>query len=571
MTLRSRGSTRGLPLLILLTLLLGSASPAAGAEKFCSDPPYFGVIDGNIRPVPVQITIDRDCTFKNYPPSKPLTSTINFQTNDNSVYLIIFDNVYYTGNMACANIPHRIWFSNSSYYGSNNACQDLFIPVETIDKQNPVGQTTAVIGVPFIYTLTLPAMDLGGGPSVNDLHHISIWDDLAATGVDLTFLSINAFFKGSGAPVSLVPETDPSAPGGVWTPTNLSYKVYADPVIQGIRAGDQIVLAITVVLDNTANNYPGKTFVNLAKWQFGRLIDGVFYEPLPGEWGQTEPLTIVEPDLVVTKTGPSSVINLGQWAAFNIDVWNRGTSSGKAWNVNIVDLLPSNSSTSFNGGMCDLTPEVTGVTLAGRPLTLGADFSLSYVGCQISLSLLDAAGPIGTDEHLDIAYRTKVDADSESGAVLRNVAAANRWSSDQDPTIGQTHTCPPDRRHGGRRRLSGRPQLIGGAFGVFLRENRREPDNRCDRLLRSAGGYASLHVESAKHRQHVHRRSFLRRHDHRDFSERVRAGLALARKRTRGSRRLPDRQRNPGHPQPERSGRRHCRGDVRYHTALDPQ
>jgi len=443
MTLRSRGSTRGLPLLILLTLLLGSASPAKGAEKFCSDPPYFGVIDGSIRPVPVQITIDRDCTFKNYPQSNPLTSTINFQTNDNSVYLIIFDDVYYTGNMACANIPHRIWFSNSSYYGSNNACQDLFIPVETIDKQNPAGQTTAVIGVPFVYTLTLPSMEVTGDPSFNDLHHVSIWDDLAATGVDLTFLSIDAHFKVSGAPVTLVPETDPSAPGGVWTPTNLSYKVYADPDIQGIRAGDQIVLAITVVLDNTANNYPGKTFVNLAKWQFGRLIDGVFYEPLPGEWGQTEPLTIVEPDLVVTKTGPPSVINLGQWAAFTIDVWNRGTSSGNAWNVNIVDLLPSSSSNSFNGGMCDLTPEVTGVTLAGRPLTLGTDYSLSYVGCQLSLSLLDAAGPIGTDEHLDIAYRTKVDADSESGAVLRNVAAANRWSSDQDPTIGQTHTCPP--------------------------------------------------------------------------------------------------------------------------------
>ena len=77
-------------------------------------------------------------------------------------------------------------------------------------------------------------------------------------------------------------------------------------------------------------------------------------------------MTIVGPDLVVTKTGPASVINLGQWADFTVDVWNRGTFAGDAWNVNIVDLLPSNSSNRFNGGMCDLTPEVTGVTLAGR-------------------------------------------------------------------------------------------------------------------------------------------------------------------------------------------------------------
>ncbi|MDH3262216.1 MAG: isopeptide-forming domain-containing fimbrial protein, partial [Acidimicrobiia bacterium] len=438
MTLMSRGSTLGFALLILLALLLGTASPAVGAEKFCSDPPYFGVIDGNIRPVPTQITIDRDCTFKNFPQSNPLTSTLNFQTNDPSIYLIIFENVYYTGNMACANVDHRIWFSNSSYYGSNNACQDLFIPVETIDKKNPAGQTTAVIGVPFTYTLTLPSMNLGGGPSVNDLHSVAIWDDLTETGADLTFVGINAYYQGSGVPVTLVPEDDPSAPGGVWTPKNLSYKKI--PLIQ---AGEQIVIEITVVLDDTPANAPGTQFVNTAKWQFGRLIEGVYYEPLPGEWGQTEPMTIVAPELVVTKTGSTSVINVGEWANFTIDVWNGGTSAGNAWNINIVDRLPSTSSNRFNGGMCDLTPEVTGVTLAGRSLTLGTDYSLSYVGCELSLNLLGAAGSIGPNERLVIAYRTKVDADSESGALLTNVAAATRWSNNTDNTIGQTYGCVP--------------------------------------------------------------------------------------------------------------------------------
>ena len=301
-----RCSTLALPLLILFALLLGTASPALGAEKFCSDPPYFGVIDGFRHPEPVQITIDRDCTFQNFPQSDPLTTTINFHTNDPSIYLIIFNNVYYTGNMACANIDHRIWFSNSSYYGSNNACQDLFIPVETIDKQNPAGQTTAVVGVPFTYTLTLPTMNLGGGPSPNNLHSVAFWDDLAATGVDLTFLGINAYYKGSGVPVTLVPQNDPSAPGGAWTPKNLSYQIFPPRSQQFIPAGEQIVIEITVVLDDTQANAPGKTFVNTAKWLFGRLIDGVYYEPLPGEWGVTPPLTIVKPGLVVNKTGSTS-------------------------------------------------------------------------------------------------------------------------------------------------------------------------------------------------------------------------------------------------------------------------
>lgn len=438
--LMSRGSTPGFLLLILYALLLGTASPAAAAEKFCSDPPYFGVIDGDIRPVPTQITVDRDCTFKNFPQSNPLTSTINFHTNDPSIYLIIFENVYYTGNMACANVNHRIWFANSSYYGSNNACQDLFIPVETIDKKNPAGQTTALVGVPFTYTLTLPAMSLGGGPSFNDLHSVILWDDLTATatGADLTYLSNTAYLVNGGTTTplgSLINAGDNK---------HVEFNKTANPALALIPTGSQIVIHLTVVLDNTARNAPGTQFVNTAKWQFGRLIDGVYYEPLPGEWGRTEPMTIVRPDLVVTKTGPTSVINLGQWAAFTIDVWNRGPSSGDAWNVNIVDLLPSNSSNPINGGMCDLTPEVTGVTLAGAPLTLGTDYSLSYAGCQLSLALLGTADrKIGTNEHLLISYRTKVDADSLSGAVLTNVAAATQWSSEKDGTTGQTYACTP--------------------------------------------------------------------------------------------------------------------------------
>jgi len=206
--------------------------------------------------------------------------------------------------------------------------------------------------------------------------------------------------------------------------------------------GEQIVVEITVVLDDTARNAPGTQFINTAKWQFGRLIDGVYYEPLPGEWGQTEPMTIVQPDLVVTKSGTDSVLNLGQWANFTIDVWNRGTWSGDAWNVDIVDQLPSASSNGVNGGMCDMTPEVTSVTLAGRSLTPNVDYLLSYVGCELSFTLLDAASPIGPDEHLIINYRTKVDADSETGAVLTNVAGATKWSNDPDETIGQVFTCP---------------------------------------------------------------------------------------------------------------------------------
>ena len=60
----------------------------------------------------------------------------------------------------------------------------------------------------------------------------------------------------------------------------------------------------------------------------GRLIDGVYYEPLPGEWGISAPLTISGPDLVLTKSGPAT-LNLGQPGDFSLDVQNVGSKTIK--------------------------------------------------------------------------------------------------------------------------------------------------------------------------------------------------------------------------------------------------
>ena len=120
-----------------------------------------------------------------------------------------------------------------------------------------------------------------------------------------------------------------------------------------VAAGRQFVIELTVVLNDSPVNVSGTQFINTAKWDFGRLIEGVFYEPLPGEWGITEPMTIAAPELVVTKSGPATM-NLGEWGDFVIDVENVGLAD--AWDVSISDLLPDGPT----GGMCDVTPEVTG-------------------------------------------------------------------------------------------------------------------------------------------------------------------------------------------------------------------
>ena len=204
---------------LLLFVLLMSAASFARAGLFCSLSPFNGVVDGTvdytlIEPgfvFPTQITIDTDCTFQNFTASNPLTATLNFQTNDPSVYLITFNNVIFTGNMACANIDHRIWFVNGSDYGSKKNCQDLFIPVEAIQKQNPAGQTTVGIGDPYTYTLTIPVLYdpvtqtyINSAGSANDLHSIIITDDLNATGANLTLVGTPTVVwdDGSATPVA---------------------------------------------------------------------------------------------------------------------------------------------------------------------------------------------------------------------------------------------------------------------------------------------------------------------------------------------------------------------------------
>jgi large repetitive protein len=415
-------------LLFALAASLLTATPA-WADACVAD--RGGVIDGYVNPVPPsQIQIDGNCTIRNFPASNPLTSNISFYTQPGKNpkrWLVIFDNVVHTGQMSCDAVQgHYIWFTNGSSSGIHESCQNLLIPVEKIDKANPAGQTTATIGVPFTYKLTIPVLfDPATGTvinysgSVNDLHSIKITDDLNATGADLSYVSHTVYWLDDGTPV---PHTFSNV-GGVLTFDNF-------PIVP---SGRQFVIDITVVLNDTPTNVVGTQFINTAKWEFGRLIDGTFYQPLPGEWGITPPLTIAAPQLVFTKSGPATM-NLGQWGDFVLDVQNTGLT--EAWDATIRDLLPDGPS----GGMCDLTPAIQsaqvfaadGVTpVPGKgPLNLGSDYTLSYSAapaCRLDITMRTAAGTIGPNERLIIRYRTQLDSNTQNGIALTNIAGAIQW------------------------------------------------------------------------------------------------------------------------------------------------
>ena len=239
--------------------------------------------------------------------------------------------------------------------------------------------------MPFTYRLNIPILFapfpfpgtvIDDSGSLNDLHHVTVTDDLNATGAVLSYVSHTITWKDTGTPVP----HDFTNAGGLLTFD------FGDLIIP---AGRQFVIDITVVLDDTPANAIGTQFINTAKWDFGRFIDGVFHEPLPGEWGISPPLTIAAPNLVVDKTGPATM-NLGETGQFTIDVLNSGLSD--AWNVTLVDELPNGPT----GGMCDATPAISSVTLAGNPLTQGTHYTLAYAdapSCELTITLLDAAGP----------------------------------------------------------------------------------------------------------------------------------------------------------------------------------
>ena len=73
-----------------------------------------------------------------------------------------------------------------------------------------------------------------------------------------------------------------------------------------------------------------------------------------------------------------------------------------------------------------------GVTpVAGKgPLNPGSDYSLSYSAapnCQLDITMLTAAGTIGPNQRLIIRYQTQLDANTQNGVTLTNVAGAIQW------------------------------------------------------------------------------------------------------------------------------------------------
>jgi uncharacterized repeat protein (TIGR01451 family)/fimbrial isopeptide formation D2 family protein len=423
-------------------LLLGGARPALAQSTNCVGT-FQGLLNGNVTPVPPNLQIDGNCTIENYPRRNPYGGNITWAAVSNT--LLVFNNVDFTGNLSCDALEHNdfVWFTNGAITrGHILKCSNLFAPVDKIDKEILGGLTTATIGVPFTYTLTFPQQYdplsntvTNANGSDQPVSGVTVTDDLNATGVSLSYVSSSAAWKGGAA----VPVTVTNA-GGVLTFGGFPR----------IPAGQQIVLSVTVVLNNTVPpNSPGTSFFNTANWTLSTTVGGTFHTNLPGQAGISPPLIIATPPaLVMTKGGPATM-NLGQLGQFSLNVQNTGNSD--AWNATIVDKLP----TGATGGMCTAPPQILsaqvfqadGVTpVPGKgPLTAGTDYTVTYAGapaCTLTLNMLSAAAVIGPTQRLIVTYQTQLDANTQNGATLTNVAGATQWyNGPSSSTTRQSYTC----------------------------------------------------------------------------------------------------------------------------------
>lgn len=307
-------------------------------------------------------------------------------------------------------------------YGPSNTATTSLITAAPNPLGKTVTQTTAALGEPFRYRITVPAT-----PQATALYDVRVLDDLGASAADLSYVSIT------------------QVSGPAWTP--LVTGAPKNLVISGsgtgldIPAGQQAVFDITVVLNNSATNTTGLSFQNSASYTYNQIND--LANPMPGGAGVSAGMTIVAPDSVtLQKTGPATM-RAGTPGTFRLNVQNTG--SGTAWDMTVVDVLPNPSP----GGMCDAAPtavtaqvfQADGVTPVGAVLVAGTDYTSAFApapSCTLTLTMRSAAAAIAPNQRLIVSYQASLDADNLSGTVLTNRAAATQWFSADTPANAAT-------------------------------------------------------------------------------------------------------------------------------------
>jgi uncharacterized repeat protein (TIGR01451 family)/fimbrial isopeptide formation D2 family protein len=311
-------------------------------------------------------------------------------------------------------------------------------------KQNPA-ITDVSIGLPFTYTITVPET-----PSPTALYDVKILDNITNLAANLV-----PNLDADGVFITLV-DVQRVSGSTSWTPVNTGSSI--DLVIEDltngidIPAGEQVVIELTLVLQNRAENRAGDTFSNIAGYTFNR-IDNDESTRTDGDANPLPPvLTIVEPFLEIIKTGPGPAPNniaiFGQPIPYRLVIHNTG--SAPAYDITVTDTLPDQAdplpppAPVLTGGTCDTIPDTftaevfaaDETTSISGPLQRDVDFTANYTAaptCELVITALTPIAGVGPDEKLIVTYNTYLDVDSQSNAQLTNNVAVTQYFSADTP------------------------------------------------------------------------------------------------------------------------------------------
>ena len=245
----------------------------------------------------------------------------------------------------------------------------------------------------------------------------------------------------SVAPFTYASLSAPAAVGDPLTgPTTVTWNLG-----QIVNAGDNnaanndfVIVYRAIVLNNVlpqALNIPLTNTVTLDYTLAGA--------PAPQQ-SDTETINVIQPDLVMTKSGPLGV-QFGIASTFTLNVQNTGTS--RAWDITLLDRLPDLAPAA--GGMCDIPPsaftarvyQADGVTPVSVPLVQGTDFVASFApapACTLTFTMQTAAAAVDPTQRLIVTYQATPDNDNLGGVSLTNVAGATAWFSQDTSGAGAT-------------------------------------------------------------------------------------------------------------------------------------
>ena len=267
--------------------------------------------------------------------------------------------------------------------------------------------------------LQLTAITIPATPYPVPLFDVRIIDNLNGSAADLTYVSVTKV-AGSGA----------------WTPVNTgdTKNLVIEDTATGIdiAPGEQVVLDITVRLDDTPVNVAGLAFTNTADYTYNRLNDA----PATILRGHARHVAADDRRRAGADARENRPAADAARRARHVHAQPAQHRRLAGVQPTIYDVLPNQA----DGGTCDAAPtnvsaqvfEADGTTAVSPVLAEGADFTVAFVGdpdCTVTVNMLTPAGAIGADQRLIVTYQAALDTDSQQGASLTNVAGATEWFS----------------------------------------------------------------------------------------------------------------------------------------------